>query len=311
MDTPQTLPAGAGIQPRIHSLDPQTQEEMLKHQSHYVFSPGETLAVGDRQLPILSVPRGRLALLEDHPYQERNRSADYIKGEDKNEFVLYTKSAADGAREIVASFVAGEIAKAYIIKSLTGVDSNTATVIESTLVPELPPTLKKLVAHLMSGAQDNIASSSLSDSQKVLAESVRQEMLAAARAVFRLQMGYLDRTERELINSRKPNGRGKSSLDDLDRHYYTMCERKRPIESDLDLVASQEMKAEAENPEAQSTGALAEALTMIAERLGPAGGDSERVAKLEAELEETKNRFNQLLDMVESGEVATKKKSAK
>lgn len=311
LDTQVQAPqAGAGIRPKTYEADPATAEEMRKHVPHYVFSPGEKLGLGDRQLSIPEVLQGRLALVEDHPYLERNRSSEYIKGEDKNDTILYTKSAQDSAREIVTSFIVGEVQKAYIIQSLTGVDANTAITIENVLVPVLPPTLRKLVTYLMSDARRNIEASELVGSERTLADKVRSEMYDAARRVLNLQMNYLDRTERELINSRKPNGKGKSSLDDLDKHYYRMCERKMPLEADLDFVATQEMKASGD--EVAQSGPLADAIAKLAEAVSTKPApvvEDDRVAKLEAELADTQAKFNQLLDLVEAGTV--KKKTVK
>lgn len=312
-----TQTAGAGIRPRVLTEDKVISEQLRKHVPHYVFSPGETLALGDRQLSALSVPRGRLTLIESHPYMERNRSAEYIRGEDKNEFITYTKTALDSAREVVVAFLWGGMPKAFIIKSLTGIEPDKVVMIESILVPELPSSLKKLSQHLLGEARRNIEVAGLQGSDFELADAVRREMLDAVNKVIKLQSAYLNKTERELINSRKPNGKGKSDLDDLDRLYYKMLERKVPLESDLDFVAEQELKNETPESEA-ATGSFAEAveaLKAIAERMiaSPAAPvpatSSDEVAELRAELKETQNRFNQLLDMVESGEVKIKAKA--
>ena len=310
-----TQTAGAGIRPRIITSDPIVEEQMRKHLPHDVFSPGETLALGDRQLSAVSIPQGRLTLIESHSYLERNRSTEYIKGEDKNEFITYTKTALDSAREVISAFMSGEMFKAFIINALTGVSPDKAIQIESILVPELPSSLKKLAQYLLGESRRNIESAGLQGEDAELAEAVRKEMIDATKKVIMLQSTYLDRTERELINSRKPNGKGKSSLDGLDRHYYRMLERKMPLESDLDFVAEQEIKNE--NPEASPTGSFTEAvesLKQIAQAIvgqGPAVVQpSEEVAELRAELKETQERFNRLLEMVESGEVKPKKKSA-
>jgi hypothetical protein len=317
-DTQVTTKAGAGIVPKTASLDPATASEMQKHQYHYVYSPGEVLAVADRQLPVIEVIQGRLVLIEDHPYRERNRSAEYIKGEDKNEFILYTKPAQDGANEIVTAFVNGETTKATIIQALVGKDPKTAASIENILVPELPPTLKKLVSYLMVEARQNLEASGLQGEEFEVADSVRKQMLDAARRVFRMQSAYIDRTERELINSRKPNGRGKSNLDRVDKHYYRMLERKVPLETDLDFVAEQEMKQG--NDDSAQSGPLADAIAKLAEVVaqgktnpGPASVENEslkaELAEVKATHAELSEKFNTLLDMVESG--AVKKKTTK
>src|SRR5688572_25434781 len=209
-----TQSAGAGIKPRVLTSDPIVNEQLRKHQSHYVFSPGETLALGDRQLSAISVPQGRLTLLESHPYLERNRSTEYIKGEDKNEFITYTKTAVDSAREVIVAFLWGGMPKAFIIRSLTGVEPERAVMIENVLVPSLPSSLKKFAQHLLVDARRNIEVAGLQGSDFELAEAVRKEMLDAVNKVVKLQSAYLNKTERELINSRKPNGKGKSDLDD-------------------------------------------------------------------------------------------------
>lgn len=300
-----TQAAGAGIKPR--ALDT-VDEQMRKHAAHYIFSPGETLALGDRQLSTISVPQGRLTLIESHTYLDRNRSADYIRGEDKNEFIPYTKSALDSVRELTVAFLWAGMAKAFIIKSLTGVSPEKAAQIESVLVPELPSSLKRFAQHLLGDARRNIEVAGLQGSDFELADAVRKEMLDAVNKVIKLQSAYLNKTERELINSRKPNGRGKSDLDKVDRHYYRMLERKVPLESDLDFVAEQEIKAG--KSEGQDDNTLADAIKMLVERVGPSPAqDANELAEVKAELKKTQERFNKLIEMVETGEVKTKSKS--
>lgn len=312
IDTQRSPAAGAGINPVILETDETVRKEMQKSLPHYVFSPGEKIGLGDRQISVPELIPGRLNLISNHSYMERNRSPEYIKGNtDEPETVIFTKSAADSVDEILGAFIVGERRKVYKIESLTGIDARRAQMIEEVLVPEVPTTLKKYISHLSTVSIQNIEESLTGDDAK-LAEKVRQEMLKAVRAVLSFQMAYLDRTERELINSRKPNGKGKSSLDDVDKRYYQLCERKRPLEADLDFVADQEVKAEGIDTGFQGSGPLAEAIKLLAERLPSAPQEpSTEIASLWAELEETKERFNKLLDMVEVGKVPTKSKKAK
>ncbi len=318
LDAQKSPAVGAGINPQLNETDEKVKKEQQKALPHYLFSPGQRISLADRQVSTPSLVQGRLNLVQNHSYITRNRSTKYIKGSsDEPDMVLFTKYASVSADEIVGGTVKGGRQKVFKIVSLTGVDPRRAEMLEAVLVPEVPPTLKKYISFLSTSALRNIEDSSLDEGDKTLAEKVRQEFLNAARKVFTFQNSYLDKTERELINSRKPNGKGKSNLDNLDKHYYRMCERKMPLESDLDLVADQEAKVEGADAEFQGAGALADAIKLLADRVGaPAqvqasGASSEELDELRAELAETQRRFNELLEVVAAGKAPAKAKKEK
>ena len=234
------LPAGAGIQPKPKFIDKDIEKAFLDSQPRYVFSAGEAFGLGDRHVGMPSIPQGRLALVDNYTYQCQNLSDDYIMKGSGSPFIVHTKSAAACAEEILSAFVNDGISPVVLINALTGKDPELVIELERVIVPELPATLKGLASYLSSQSVENIANANMPPEIEAVAEAARAEMYQAAVRVITFQNNYLNRTERELINSRKPNGHGKSSLDDRDRFFYKMLNRPVPKEADLEYVAEQE-----------------------------------------------------------------------
>lgn len=260
--------AGAGIQPRQRFIDKDIENAYRKSLLRYVFSAGESFGLGDRELGIASIPQARLALLDNFTHQVPNLSDEYIIKGNGGPFINYTKSAYDCATEITSAFTFEGTPAVFVIEALTGKEPDLVIEIERVLLPELPPTLKALASYLKTESVTNIQNAGMPTEIRAIAEAAREQLYNATVSTINFQNRYLDRSERELINSRKPNGHGKSSLDDRDRHFYRMLQRPVPKEADLEYVA------EKEGAESTEQTALAAAIEKLSDRL-----DSENKVK--------------------------------
>jgi hypothetical protein len=299
----QTAEAGAGIVVRPNFLDKDTQEAYNKSLFRYAYSPLEEIPLSDRKLGLNQVLRGRLTLIDNYAYNVPNETDEYILKGNGSPFLVYTKSAYDCADEITGAFQADGTNLVTIIRALTGVQPETAREIERVIMPELPANLRRAAEYLRDVSPTNIARASMPTELESVAENARKEMLQSASECFTFANRYLDRTEREMINSRKSNGHGKSFLDERDRRYYAALARPVPKEADLEYVAETE-----ESHKSTNDSALADAIKMLAEKVGQPAASPVTDPSVQAALNAQADQIARLTALVES---LTAKKSGK
>jgi hypothetical protein len=285
--------AGAGIQVRKSELDKSTQEAINKSLFRYAYSPLEEIPLADRELGMTKVFCGRLTLVDNYSYQVPNMSDDYIFKNNGLPFIVHTKSAYDCADEIVNSYNVDGLPLVTMIRALTGLQPETVREIERVIMPVLPGSLREVIDYLQSTSPSNVAKAGMPAELQKVATDALQEMTEHAISCVRAANLYLDKTEREFINSRKPNGHGKSNLDERDRRYYAALKRPVPKESDLEYAAAKEVAEAAP----QDNAAMLKLFETIAEKLGTAAPVADpKVTELEAKLAAQSELIQQLID---------------